>query len=286
VLVLAALPATGRAQGADPLVKAKALYADAAYEEALNVLGPGEGAEAQQYRALCFIALGRNQEAERAIETLIRTSPTFKVQDAELPPRLVNMFAQTRQRVIPDVVRRLFADARNDFQAKELQRARPKFEQVLTLLRDPSMSGAADAKDLELLTTGYLDIVKNTPPPAPVPAKTTAAPVASATAAPAAVAPRTAPVKPVVVTPAVTIRQTVPAFTVTQPPRPHPSSGAVRVVIGVDGKVKSATMDRPIEPRYDARVLAATKTWEYEPAMRGGQPVESEKIVEIQLESR
>ena len=164
-VAVAGLPRAASAQVADPLVKAKALYAEAAYEEALTVLGAGQGPEAHQYRALCLIALGRTQDAERAIETLVRSAPAFKVADGDLPPRIVTLFTQTRQRVMPDVVRQLFTEARTDFQAKELQRARGKFEQVLALLRDPSMSGAEDGKDLELLTTGYLDIVKNTPPP-------------------------------------------------------------------------------------------------------------------------
>ena len=278
-LVLAGgFAAPAAAQVADTLMKAKALYAEAAYEEALTVLGPGASPEAQQYRALCFIALGRTQDAERAIESMVRSAPTFKVSDADLPPRLVNLFSQTRQRVMPDVVRGLFTDARSDFQGKELQRARTKFELVLTLLKDPSMSAAPDAKDLELLTTGYLDIVKNTPPPAPVPSRTPAATVA---AAPAAVTPNpVVSAKPIKIIPAVTIRQNIPPYTTATT---TPLSGAVRVVIGADGKVKSATMERSVEPRYDLRVLAAAKTWQYEPATREGEPVESEKVVEIQV---
>ena len=60
----------------------------------------------------------------------------------------------------------------------------------------------------------------------------------------------------------------------------------MRVVIGTDGKVKSATIEESIEPRYDQRLLAAARSWLYEPATRGGEPVESEKIVEIQVEQR
>jgi TonB family protein len=287
-VALLGAPAAVSGQVADPLVKAKALYAEAAYEEALTVLRTGDGPEAHQYRALCFIALGRQEDAERAIESLIRSAPSYVVTDAELPPRLVNLFAQTRKRVMPDVVRELFASARADFQAKELQRAGGKFEQVLALLKDPSMAGIADAKDLQLLTTGYLDIVKNTPPPAPVPSKP-AAP-AAATATPA-VQPKPVVPRPVKVEQAVTIQQTIPPFqSMSNSTRTSDNEqervGAVRVVIGVDGRVTSATIERPIEPRFDAQLLAAARNWRYRPATRNGQPVESEKIVEIRVTPR
>lgn len=39
-------------------------------------------------------------------------------------------------------------------------------------------------------------------------------------------------------------------------------------------------MLRSIEPRYDARVLAATHFWEYRPATENGVPVETESAVE------
>ena len=43
----------------EPLTKAKALYNAAAYEDALTLLAPVEVPEAQQYKALCMLALGR-----------------------------------------------------------------------------------------------------------------------------------------------------------------------------------------------------------------------------------
>jgi hypothetical protein len=274
-----AWPAAG--QVSDALLKAKALYAEASYEDALKTLDGRESPEAYQYRALCLIALGRNQDAERAIETLIQTAPMFTVSDAELPPRLVSLFTHTRQRVMPAVVRQLFAEAREDFQAKELDRAGKKFEQVLALLHDSSMAGAPDTKDLEILTTGYLDIVKNAPPPPPLATKTKAAPLA---AAPSPVSPRVpapAPPRPVVITPAVTIRQTVPPFTGAINAAQGPRTGSIRIVIGVDGKVKSAKTEEPLEPRYDARLRAEAMTWLYEPAKRGNQPIQSEKVVSV-----
>jgi TonB family protein len=278
--------AAASAQTAETLAKAKALYAEAAYEEALNVLGTGGGPESHQYRALCLIALGRTQDAERAIETLVQTSPLYAVPEGDLPPRLVSLFANTRRKVMPDVVRRLFTEGRAEYQAKQLDSARVKFEQVMKLLHDPGMAAAEDAKDLELLTTGYLDIVKNAPPPPPVPVKAPASPVSAA--APAAVrpggaAPPASPPRSMVIRPAVTVRQDIPPFTMKLDASRGEVTGAVRVIIGADGKVKSAAIERSIEYRYDARLLTAAKNWLYKPATRGGEPIESEKTVEIRV---
>jgi hypothetical protein len=269
------------AQVIDSLVKAKALYADADYAKALEILGPGDGAETQQYRALCFLALGQLQDAERALEALSTSAPTFSVSDADVPPRLVTLFTQTRRRILPTVVRKLFSEAREDFQAKEFERARGKFEQVMTLTNDPTMALSAETADLQLLTASYLDIVKNAAPS--VPAKTAARGFSAApvVASPPSSAP--AAVGSTAVIPAITIRQDVPSFVGAAT---RPLSGAVRVVIGTDGLVRSAEMEIPIEPRYDARLLTAARTWKYKPAVRGGKPVESEKVIAINVGQR
>ena len=294
----------------DTLMKAKTLYADASYDEALVVLKGSEAAEAHQYRALCLIALGRTQEAERALEALVNTAPTYAMADAELPPRIVAMYAQTRRRIMPAVVKRLFTEARADFQAKNMAGARDKFEKVQTLTHDPVMADSAEAVDLQLLVASYIDIVKNAAPapvqagpilvgtfaapPAITPSPIVATPPATSGTRPAvlpasasstmAATPATAVTpKPVsrVVVPAATVRQNLPAYTGTGSARPM--SGAVRVTIGVDGKVTKAVMEVPIDPRYDARVLAAARTWVYKPATVGGEPIQSEKVVQINI---
>jgi hypothetical protein len=83
------------------------------------------------------------------------------------------------------------------------------------------------------------------------------------------------------VVPATTVRQNLPAYTPTGSVRP--TGGAVRVTIGVDGKVTKAVMEVPIDPRYDARVLAAARTWVYKPATVGGEPIQSDKVVQINI---
>ena len=85
--------------------------------------GSGDSPETHQYRALCFLALGQLQDAERALEALISASPAYAVSDTDVPPRLVALFAQTRRRIMLAVVKRLFGEAREDFQAKEFLNA-------------------------------------------------------------------------------------------------------------------------------------------------------------------
>ena len=102
----------------------------------------------------------------------------------------------------------------------------------------------------------------------------------SMAASPAAVGTPT-PTMSRAVVPAATIRQDLPAYTSSSQARP--TSGAVRVTIGPDGKVTKAVMEVPIDPRYDARVLAAARTWTYKPATVGGDPIQSEKIVHINI---
>jgi len=317
-LVLASTSITS-GQVADSLVKAKALYAEASYDEALAILKGNDGAEAFQYRALCLIALGRTQEAERALESLITVAPTYAMSDADLPPRLVSLFAQTRKRVLPGVVKKLFADARIDFQAKNMAAARDKFEKVLVLTNDPAMADSPEAVDLRLLVPSYIDIAKSsapaplmasiparsqvstapvisaprlTPPPsasgvpvfpsATAPAPGVAANAASSTTAAAALA-TAPPVSVRELIPAATVRQSVPAFVWRPGESPRALSGAVRVTIGADGKVKSATIEVPVDPRYDSRLLSSARSWTYRPATLDGRPIESEKVVQINI---
>jgi TonB family protein len=57
----------------------------------------------------------------------------------------------------------------------------------------------------------------------------------------------------------------------------------VDVVITETGAVESATMTQAIEPIYDRLVLAAAKTWRYQPARRDGAPVKFRKRIQIAI---
>ena len=63
-------------------------------------------------------------------------------------------------------------------------------------------------------------------------------------------------------------------------------TGAVRLSIDATGKVTNAVMDPSVYPPYDRLVLAAAREWIYRPATQDGQPVASERRVEIVLRPR
>src|SRR2546423_2186576 len=75
----------------DTLSSARDLYASAAYEDALAMLGrlnsgglrSDEGRVADQYRALCLLALGKTTEASQAIESVVSADPSYRPGDGE-----------------------------------------------------------------------------------------------------------------------------------------------------------------------------------------------------------
>ncbi len=269
-----ATAATAAAQ--DLLANARAHYAAAEYEAALAALADvGENAadriEVEQYRALSLIALGRNADAERALSAIVRADPVFVPTSEDVSPRVMAMFADVRRKLLPEIARDTFGKARAAFQEKNAEQATRQFELVMTLLDDPLLKGDADHDDLRVLASGFLDLtLASAAPPAAEPEPSAAEPPA-----------------PPVVEPPVPIDQRLPLW---NPPDTAAAtrdySGAIVVMIGADGRVKSAAMRRPTYPLYDALLLQAARLWTYRPAMKNGQPIESEKVIEIQLRGR
>ena len=84
--------------------------------------------------------------------------------------------------------------------------------------------------------------------------------------------------------PSVPISQTLPAWQPGNGPIKQTGfTGAVRVTIDATGKVTGAVMDRSVYPPYDRLLLTAARSWTYRPATRNGQPVISDRLVEIAL---
>ena len=277
--VLVATRAVGL--GADsPLADAKTLYASASYEAALQALDRVEDTppsnEVLEYRALCLLALGRMADAQKVTETLVSGSPMLVPSFEEFPPRFVTLVSDTRKKLLPALARQLFAKGREQFHADKKQDAARQFEQVLVLTNDPVVRDAAEGVDLRTLASGYLDLLR---------AQTQPASTVQAVVAPApAPAPVRQPARNAAVSQAVVLRQTLPAWTVRMMTSGGEMKGAIRVTIGVDGKVKSATMVTPIHPAYDSQVLAATRDWLYDPATLDGKPVESERLIELRIQ--
>jgi tetratricopeptide (TPR) repeat protein len=283
-LVVGFITATASAQ--EPLTKAKALYDAAAYEEALILLASVNIPEAQQYRALCMLALGRAQDASGVVELLVSASPTFEPSTEDVPPRFVTLVSEAKKKLLPGIARKVFNEGREQFKTGEREAALKNFDLVVTLTSSPGFKESSDAEDLRTLATGFIELANATAPqparadakaPAPVPTNVAAA--APETPAPAEAANTQAAAE--VIQPVV-VRQTIP-------PVPSGISGlgsptaSVKVEIGVDGKVVNASMQQPSHPLYDRLVLQAARDWLYSPALLNGRPVPSEKVVTIQL---
>ena len=80
------------------------------------------------------------------------------------------------------------------------------------------------------------------------------------------------------------MRQELPAWNpVDSVSRRTEYVGLLQVQIGADGRVTLARMLKPSHPSYDVAILREARRWIYKPATRGGQPVASEREIEIKL---
>jgi tetratricopeptide (TPR) repeat protein len=267
------------------LRNARQLFDSAQYVEALVVLDSADaaaasGPEAAQravYRALCLLALNRNAEAEAALAELITAQPLFRAND-DVSPRVQSLVAAVADRMRPSLIRQHYRLGKQRFDAKEYAEAQNEFALVLQLIG--AAADPAQFDDVKVLAEGFEQLAGQVLTPAA--AAETAAPTNAGPAEPDP--PRAAPV---IVGP-VAIRQDVPAWpsTVRTAPASDGLVGAVELVIGITGDVQSVKLVKRMHPVYDALLVAAAKKWKYEPATRGGQPIEYTKQIEIKVTPR
>jgi len=277
LLMLAIAPLASLAAAQDVLDEAKAQYAAPAYEEALSTLGKVDAApatnkvELEQYRAFCFIALGKMAEAERAVASLVASDPRYVPSPTVASPKVLQIVSEMRRKELPGITRKLFDDGRAAYKDKQFARAQKNFDLLLQLLDDPGMKGRPETDDMRVLAEGFVALTS-----------ASAAPPAAKPDTPAETAVRTTGLP--MIQPPVALQQSLPDW---QPPDRAAASrdyiGSIKVMIGTDGRVKSAVIERATYPTYDARLLQVAKQWVYKPAMRDGEPVESEKVIAIQL---
>ena len=276
--VLLATLMTGTASGQESLQTAKDLYASAAYEDALAVLGRLQRTDAplevNQYRAFCLIALGRVGEAERAIELVVSANPKYVPTAMDVSPRIQEVFTRTRNQLLPEIARQRYVEAKQALDRKDRDGAVTGFAAVVELIdgASPELREALD--ELRFLAAGFLDLTT---------AMRAAAPAAAASTEPTppAVRPRS-----IEITPPVALKQVMPPWVPTDSASRQVYSGAIRLAISAGGQVDSASIVRPTHPAYDRLLLQAAKSWEYQPARRDGVAVPSEQVVEIQLKPR
>lgn len=298
VLLVIAVLASRSAGAQDQLASARDLYTSAEYENALAMLdrlkqtehGADQERTIQQYRAFCLLALGRNTDAEQAIEAVVAAQPTYQPTTAEVSPRIRSLFTDVRRRVLPTIIQQQYAIAKAAYDRKDYAEASRRFNQMLTVMADPDVAGPASRpplSDLRVLAAGFRDLAASAAaPPSPPPiAATPAAPKPVPVVPPAAaVAPPQAPkiysASDANVVPPIAIRQTLPPFPTNAP---RAMQGVIEVIINETGGVDLAVMRSPLNPTYDRQALAAARAWQYQPATLNGVPVKYRKAVVVNV---
>jgi protein TonB len=270
-----AFAGSAAAQTQQSLQRVKDLYSQASYEDALGVLSDLDGnepvTEVARYRAACLLALGRSQDAKAAVAEIVLAHPEYVPDGSETSPRVMELFRATRRTTVPGVAKALYAEARAAMERQDSAGAVERFERVIRLVDDPDLADNTALSDMKLLATDFLEL-----------ARLRSAKAAPAAAPPAAPAETPRPAAPV--TAAVPINQQLPPWTpLDSLGKRWEFSGLVRLVIGADGHVVSARIERSVHPAYDAALLNAARRWTYHPALQDGKPVESERTVQVVL---
>jgi tetratricopeptide (TPR) repeat protein len=307
VAILLLVGFTCVASGQETLTAAKALYTAAAYEDALTMLtrlkGVGTAASGDlqvidQYRAFCLLALGRQEEAQQAIEAAISLDPSRQLSDAEASPSVRATFREVRRRLLPGIAQQRYAAAKATYDRKEFSAAAEQFAGVIELLDTPDVDPAL--ADLKKVAEGFRDLSlataakPATADPAPAPSATSTSPDGSASppvsppasqppaaAPPASTSPRVFDGQEQGVTPPVPIRQDMPRWPATPFRIPMSTRGILDVVIDETGAVESAVMRQSLNALYDGALLRQTRLWRYQPAMKDGKPVKFLKRIQI-----
>jgi hypothetical protein len=275
----------------DGLAAARELYKGARYEDALvrldDLRGAGHVAEEvrsiEQYRAFCLLALGRTDEAERAMEAVVTAAPTYRPGVTEESPRVRAAFSDVRRRMLPGIIQEKYAQAKTALDRRDTTSATAGFQLVLELLADADIASLVDRPplaELRTLAAGFRDLsAKSGPPPAPAPAvpRPAAASVAPPEPAPA---PRRLPLRvygleDANVVPPTAVRESWAALADVFAVR----AGVVEIVIDETGAVSTATMTTPVNAVYDRLALATAKRWRYRPATLEGVPVKFRKVI-------
>ncbi len=297
--VIALLVQAGAAGAQDSLATAKQLYASAAYDEALAMLDrlksggasdPAATSLIEQYRAFCLLAVGRQPDAERAMESLVAGDPSFRPDDA-VSPRLQSVFRDVRKRTLPAVVRERYVSAKANFDQKAYQAAADQFDAVLKLLEVPDVVASDPAlADLRTVAVGFRDLARAAAASAAAAAPSAApGPSPSGLAAPAA--PESPPVRAVYavdapgVTAPIAIQQTLPPWPQGIPKATVRGRRAVLdITINEAGNVESVVVRESIVDWYDETLVKEAKGWSYKPASKDGAPVRYRKLMQVVVE--
>lgn len=311
VLVLTSAMLAGPVRAQDSLSAAKELYASAAYDEALSALDrlkAGAPAavtvELDQYRAFCLFALGRTREAEAVAESVVRADPLVELHAGDTSPRIVALFTDLQKRVLPGLVRERYRTARASMEVADPEATRAELTLVQRLLAKAKTVGAWDDAlgDLSVLVDGFLELNRSA-----TERRAAAKPVEPSAAEPrpaeptavGGVAPKVAAAAPVAsarsaIYSALDVKVSAPVVLQQQIPkvpanlalamRATKRTGIFEVTIDERGRVETALVRESVNPVFDGMVLAAARTWQYQPAKLEGAPVRYLKRIAVALQ--
>jgi len=296
-LIVAAVLHSTSVFAQEPLTRAKAAYASAAYEDALAALSSvrytapsTEATEVAAYKAFCLLALGRTDEARGAVEALVQIDPLYKPTEEQASPRVRAFFDEVRQPLLPEIGRKAYASARAAYDRKDLMAAASEFERALALIDDIDEAGDPSVGDLRTLAAGFKELIDLAVARAEDEAREAAeaekarlaaeaekAKEEAAASAAAAEAARLEELNRVytdedsaIVKPDVISRNMPPWSAPTGADSGQEFSGVLEVIIGKDGKVESADILESVHPLYDTLLVRSTKGWKFKPATRDG----------------
>ena len=271
--LLCAPPAAGLAQ--DALARARTLYTAARYEDVLALLESVDTSDrspfafdVMRYRALCWLALGQDREAERAIAALVDLDPLYAPDPREVSPRVATSFAEVRQARLPGVARTMLVEARRALRRQDGGEANRLLSLATRILSEPGLGAAPELSDLRMAADALSELgrlqVERASPVAPRAAARSFQSETEATPFPLA--------------------QTFPAWEPVESLIARTEyDGAVRVWVDATGRVTAAAIERPTYAPYDRLVLETAREWRYRPARRGGEHVAAELVVEYSL---
>ena len=223
LIVLATATSAGAA-GQQTLQRVKDLDPQAAYEDALGVLSglasEESVTEVARYRVACLLALGRGDDARKAVDDIVQKHPEYLPEVTETSPRVMELFHSAPVRSCrPSRARRTTRRALR-WIARSCPAPSTGSPRLIRLIDDPDVAGDEALSDLRVLAEGFLDL-----------ARVRAEAAKPKPEAPAAPPTATVPGTPPVVTPAVPINQRLPPWTPPNTGR-WEFAGAVHVRIG------------------------------------------------------
>ena len=285
--------------GQDSLARAKELYNLASYDEALLVLNRlqptasvTESTEVSGYQVFCLLALGRKDDAKRAIASLVRADPLYRPSEATASPRTRAAFDDVRRSLLPGIVQEMYDKAKAAYDRKDPQTAVTEFDRVLALLDEPELAEVSNMADLRRLAAGFRDLSRaaaTATPPAPVAAlaKVPDVPAIAPPLAASEPAPPTYNPGDPGVNPPVAVSRPTPSW---QPrneiERRREFRGVLVVLVDETGDVTSVVLGKSVHPTYDAALVEMARTWKFRPATKNGVPVRCRTTIEIRLGAR